>query len=359
MIDCSGYKLPVAIPPGETLAEVLEDRNMTQAELAGRLGCTPKHINELIKGKASISSNMAVGLQYVLGMPASFWLNLEINYQEAKTRLDEAQLKKEVVLLKEIHYSEACNLGWLPRKTKDIEKVFESRRYLGLASLNSIKLLYPVSLRVTSCKSISHGALIMWLRQGEILASRQMTEAYDERKLRVALDYIRVASKEEADPLTTGIIGKLSECGVALVIVPHLKQTYATGAAIKLSKEKYAIEMSMRGAWADIFWFSLFHEIGHILLKHVKDGWSVDFNGNLSGCIIDQDKEDAANEFAKNQLIDYAEYSRFAEAGDFSKDAIRRFSKQNGIHTGILLGRLCHEGHLEFGMHQDLRYRIS
>lgn len=73
-------------PPGETLAELLESRGMTQAELAARTGRPKQHINEIVAGKAPITQDMAIQLERSLGAPASFWNNREARYREHLAR---------------------------------------------------------------------------------------------------------------------------------------------------------------------------------------------------------------------------------------------------------------------------------
>lgn len=68
------------IHPGETLKEVLDDRGLSQKELAIRTGFTEKHISTVIKGKKGISCKMAKSLEYVLGIEDSFWCNLKSKY---------------------------------------------------------------------------------------------------------------------------------------------------------------------------------------------------------------------------------------------------------------------------------------
>jgi addiction module HigA family antidote len=70
-------------PPGETLAEILEEKNMSQSELAQRMGRPKKTINEIIKGKAEITINTSLQIQLVLGTPASFWIERERLYRES------------------------------------------------------------------------------------------------------------------------------------------------------------------------------------------------------------------------------------------------------------------------------------
>ena len=84
-----------AVPPGETLKETLETIGMSQAELAERTGRPKKTINEIIMGKAAITSETALQLERVLGVPASFWNNLERNYQERLARIKRRELPEK------------------------------------------------------------------------------------------------------------------------------------------------------------------------------------------------------------------------------------------------------------------------
>lgn len=75
-------------PPGETLLDTIEALSMTQANLAEWTGRSKKRINEIIKGKTPITPKMAVDLERVLGVPASFWNNRERNYRENLARIE-------------------------------------------------------------------------------------------------------------------------------------------------------------------------------------------------------------------------------------------------------------------------------
>ena len=85
------YNPNKAIHSGATLAEVLEASNMTQSELAERTGLTPKTISEILQGKNPITPETATKLSAVFGTSATFWNNLERNYQETLVRLKEQE----------------------------------------------------------------------------------------------------------------------------------------------------------------------------------------------------------------------------------------------------------------------------
>ena len=69
------------IPPGEVLAEELEERGITQKELAIKMARPAQAVNEIIRAKKAITAETALGLEKALGIDASFWMNLETTYR--------------------------------------------------------------------------------------------------------------------------------------------------------------------------------------------------------------------------------------------------------------------------------------
>ena len=74
-------------PPGDSIVDLMEERDWSQIDLARRLGFSAKHLNQLIKGKASLTDDTALRLERVLGTNANFWLNREAKYREHSARL--------------------------------------------------------------------------------------------------------------------------------------------------------------------------------------------------------------------------------------------------------------------------------
>ena len=70
-----------SVPPGDVLLEALEERSITQAELARRMGRPLKTINEIVKAKAAITPDTAIQLERALGVSAQFWNGLAANYR--------------------------------------------------------------------------------------------------------------------------------------------------------------------------------------------------------------------------------------------------------------------------------------
>src|SRR5271170_414393 len=95
------YAPDVAIPPGATILEMLADKGMTQVGLAERMKRPANKVNEILHGKRAITTDTAMELELVLGIPAYVWLELETNYQIATKRLEHQEhLQEQVNALK-------------------------------------------------------------------------------------------------------------------------------------------------------------------------------------------------------------------------------------------------------------------
>jgi addiction module HigA family antidote len=115
--------LDYAVPPGETLRELLEEKDMTQRELAERVGLSAKHVNQLIHGLVRLTPDVAESLERVVGTPARIWNRLEADYQSTRARLRGARdLEQHVGWLKELPISELVKRKILPEQTNGYER---------------------------------------------------------------------------------------------------------------------------------------------------------------------------------------------------------------------------------------------
>src|SRR6266576_728129 len=122
-------------PPGETIADLLDEREMTQTELAKRLGVTLKHVNQVVNGGASISADLALGLEKVFRVPAHFWLNRESLYQADLARRDEEkELESHVDWAKKFPVKDLKKAGFLSKEARGVELVQDILRFLGVAT---------------------------------------------------------------------------------------------------------------------------------------------------------------------------------------------------------------------------------
>lgn len=345
------------IAPGETVQELLETRCMTQLDLANQTGINKKTINEIIQGKASITTSTALKFEYVFNISASFWLNLESNYRETLERKkDMEQIIKEEKYLKDIPYAEMAKRNWdYIDKTKDsFEKVINLRKFFSVASLNfGSELKKNLACRKSENDNFSINTLYCWLRYGEIEANKETYPKFNMELLKENAKTIRTYANNSFLNQLNLIKKILKECGVALVFEPHLPKTYINGVAYKITPEKAIIMISDRGKKDDILWFTLFHEIGH-LLKHSKKEIFIDMDNKEKNEI-----EKEADDYAKNILIPNSIYNNFIKENRIiNKSNIIAFSKKNNVHPGIVLGRLQKDGLVEWNKYNDLKINI-
>jgi HTH-type transcriptional regulator/antitoxin HigA len=341
----------LAIPPGEYLEEVLEEMGISQAELARRMGRPPQAINEILKGEKAITPETALQLEQVVGVPAYFWSNLEASYRLVIAReMDEQKAKDEVEVVSSYPYLELSKLGLVEKTRNAISRVRELRKFFAVSSLFNVGEVkeYSPAFRQVEKDSTSHEALAAWLRAGHIIASSKKTKEFDHGRLKECLsDIKRLTFEINPNILIENLGSILASCGVSLVLIPHFSKTYTTGATFWIEKNKAVIMMSLRGSWSDIFWFSLMHEIAHILL-HDKRATFLE-NGQSDPQYIKQEKE--ADIFAQKTLIPSKDYKEFLLRGVFSANSIEEFANKIEIFPGIVTGRLQFDGLLPHTVH--------
>lgn len=343
-----------AVPPGETLLETLKTIGMSQAELAERTGRPKKTINEIIKGKAAITSETALQLERVLGVPASFWNNLEWNYQETLARLNEQRkLQKEIKWLEKIPISALVKNGWIKGVRDKIQQLQEVLNFFGIASPEQWESRWrgaQVSYRKSTVFQSDPYAVASWLRTGELIAQKVECKPFDSSKFKNTLHEVRKLTNKPPEVFQSEVVRICAGCGVAVAFAPELPRIRACGATWWMSPVKAVIQLSLRYKRDDQLWFSFFHEAGHIILHGKKEVF-------IEGDSRDP-KEDEANRFASDMLIPPKQYRQFIQAGGCSKAAIQKFASELGIASGIVVGRLQHDQKTHHSFCNDLKKRF-
>ncbi|MBQ9659587.1 MAG: HigA family addiction module antidote protein [Clostridia bacterium] len=338
----NGLYLEFIVHPGETIKEFLEENNMKQEELAIRTGFSPKHISEVINGIKGISTKLAKSLEYVFNVPTSFWLNLQSNYDEQiekykdENSIDESEIQIVKSNKKIIDYAKKLNL--VNDVKTDVGLVIEMRKFCRVKDLFFIDVLqskHAMAYRKSTKVSTNNYTLYIWLKICEELAKNVKIEnEYNEEKLRQNISNIKKCMFLEINEALIKLKEIFSKCGIVIQIVENFKGVPIQG-FIKKEKNKVILTMTIRGASADIFWFSLFHEIGHLVNKDIDSNF-IDFE-------VDSDKEVEADNYAKDTLISKNDFENFYKIGDFSDKAIIEFAKAENVPPFIVVGRLNKE----------------
>lgn len=343
--------------PGETLAEILEDIGMTQAELARRTGRTLKTINGIVRGREPLTPATALQLEKALGVGARFWNELERNYAEFKARQAEARQQAEAASwLSCLPQAEMKRRGWLPNTRNKVELVDAALRFFGIASTGeweSFSLSDQYAYRKSMKASTKPGHVATWLRAGELAAHEIACAPFDKARFRATLRELRSLTTVQPEIFAPAIVEQCAAAGVAVVFVREIAGAPISGATRWLGPAKAMIQLSLRYKTSDQLWFSLFHEAGHILL-HGKKEVFLEFGGNTSS-----EREREADAFARDHLIPPAEFAQLREQTPFSSTRVEDFAERIGIHPGIVVGRLQHEGLLKYSHLNGLKMRLK
>ena len=349
--DNNNFMPTVAIAPGETIKDNMEYLGMNQKELAARLDITEKHLSNIINGNAPITYDTALKLELVIGPSAQFWMNLESNYQLNKARLEEQEkLDEDLEILKAIPYREMSEYGWVEDTGNRKKRVFNSRNFFGVAELSSIRNAYGVAYRKHKQeKEISDYGVLAWLRKAELDGLSMEVAKFNKTKLNKLIPTFRSLTLKDPEDFYPEMVRLCAECGVSLVLVPYLSRTYICGATI-WRNNKAILALSVRGKKADIFWFTFFHELAH-LIEHSKKEFHISYEKEK-----EDDKENEADIRARNYLISQEDYNKFIKEYNYKdKTEIVKYSNQIGIAPSILVGRLHHDEYLPRHYYNDLR----
>jgi HTH-type transcriptional regulator/antitoxin HigA len=291
--------------PGRLLQRELDARSISQAQLAARTGLSPKHINLVIKGTAALSPDVAVTLEQILGTSAETWLRLEAAYQAGEARNEKrnalsgfvdwaGSFPREVLIDRKV----------IERNDTSVEVVTKLLDFFAVASPAAYKKTWlepQASYKRSQLHSIDRNLTALWLRLSESQASGLVVEApaYDPAKLRAAAELIPNLTVKDVAVAFKEVQELLLGAGVVLVFVPEIPNTRISGVSRWINGTP-VIAVTSRYKSLDGLWFTLLHEIAHVLVHpkrstFVDDGFKADDDAD--------DQESAANAFAEDHLI--------------------------------------------------------
>jgi addiction module HigA family antidote len=336
------YKEIVALHPGYYVADIIEDMGISQAEFATRMGTTTKTLSKLVNGQANISNDLAKKLSVMMGTSVDVWQNLQNTYDQKLIEIQqEMDFDAQTEIAKQIDYKYFVELVGLPAAKNIKEKVSNLCKYFKVADLRiMLKPDFLVNFRSgtnnNSQKNIINSRA--WIQTAMNISTSIDTEKFNADRLKSYLPELRSMTVQKPEDFLPRMREIFAECGVVFVLLPHLKNSGVNGAVKWVNEDRVVLAMNNRGLDADKFWFSLFHEIKHVLQQKLK---TVFISSTVNEMIImNAALENDANKFAANYLIAPDDYKRFAPSRYTSDEEIIRFANSIGIDPGIVAGRL-------------------
>ena len=329
------------VPPGAIIREEIAARGWMQEDLARIMDRPAQVISEIISGKKQITPETALGLAAAFGTSAEMWLKMEVTYRlrlAQERGVDEAvQRRSRIFSL--VPIKELVRRGWIEEAADVDELENRVRDFLGVASLDELP---PVNIaaRRTVTREADPRAVLAWTRRVEQLASARKVAAYDRNRLEEGVgELLRLVAREDGPARVADVLGNL---GLHFILVPHLPKTYFDGAVIPADGNP-VLALTLRHDRLDSFWFTLLHEMAHLVLGH-EGGRLEDLDGDAGGDAEEREADELAAEWLVSEGL-LGEFVRRVKPY-FSRQAIWSFSRSIDRHPAIVLGRLQHDGHV-------------
>ncbi len=339
--DTNTYAPDYAVHPGEILDETLFARGIKKADFAERCGLTAKTVSQIINGKAPVTPETAIQFERVLGVSADVWNNLEAFYRlyEAKI-VARKKLENQKAWADRFPVKELVRRELIKKPANAVEKVEGLLNFFAVGSTTAWEERFrrmSIAYRRSPSYKIAPESVATWLRIGELIAETIDTLPYNRVAFQTALREIRRLTNKPQDVFELRMKDLCRKAGVAVVFVSELPGTHLSGATRWLNKNKALIMQSLRHKRDDHFWFTFFHEAGHIL-HHGKKEVFID-EGDIK--LSSRKEEKKVNRFTANFLIPEDKYKHFLDNTDrLSKKAVSDFAADMGIAPGIVVGRL-------------------
>jgi plasmid maintenance system antidote protein VapI/Zn-dependent peptidase ImmA (M78 family) len=329
-----------ASPPGDTISDILGERRLSDVEFASQIGRSLEEARSLLQGRASITIAIARQLEAVLGASVEFWMSRDFQYQQDIARIHNANKK----WLSALPLADMIKFGWLPQPEPS-DEIASCLRFFNVPNVAAWKDTYTsvlqlATLRTSAAFASRPASMAAWLRQGEIEAEAIESEPWDPERFERSLSEIRGLTREKDPKKFLPQLKKLcAESGVAVISLRAPTGCRASGATRFLSSHKAILLLSFRHLSDDHFWFTFFHEAGHLLL-HGERGVFLEGDDTPSNSA-----EEEANKFAACTLVPPAFQSSFLNLRTDARTVVR-FAMRAGIAPGIVVGQLQHLGHL-------------
>lgn len=321
--------------PGEYIKDELEAREWTQETLAAILDRPLRTVNQIIAGAKAITAQTAQELGAAFDTSPELWMNLESAYRLQLEKQDAEDVARRARLYEAGPIQEMIRRRWIAEPTTTAELAAEVERFFDVNICGAARKSTPYETTTPPQKA--------WIcRAYQLAQSVSVARPFSKAKAEKLLPDLHALTISEQE--TSHIPEVLGAMGIRFVVIEHLSRTKIDGAAIWLDKTSPVIVLSLRYDRIDGFWFTLCHELMHILHG---DQWSLDSELVGPGKIGTDDiseVERRADADASNFLIPKEKITSFITRHNprFSKVNISRFANLHHIHPGIVVGQLQH-----------------
>jgi HTH-type transcriptional regulator / antitoxin HigA len=357
MSDRSAFERDWRVSPGETVRAIMASRDMLDGDVSAQLDLTLEGFADLICGRIPIDLDLADRLAEVLGPSSRFWLSRETLYrQPPQATPPDGLAGEQSAFIARLPVADMRKLGWIDAYDRASRQNIVLRFFeddYGDWRRNGRDLLEAVAFRTSPSHPADPAAVAAWLRQGVRQARSLACSDWDPEGLVQALDDFRALTrKKNPSVFFPQLVDLGRRYGVAIVCVRTPVGCRASGATHFAPWGVPIVQLSFRYRSDDHFWFTVFHEIGHLLL-HRASPMFVEGTDYTVG-----EEESEADAFAQETLIRQDFRDELLSLGrDFKR--VMRFAKRAGVSPGIVVGQMQKRGLIRYDQLNFLKARYD
>lgn len=331
--------------PGYFIREQMEQRSWTQDDMATVLGITLKHVNKILTDKQPLTLAMARILGEVFNTSPQYWMNIDSGYrlwlqQEKSDKEKEADIKAKIY--ERMPVNDMIKKGWLPAyaTVKELEKSVLTFWDWKSIDFNRIENHINFLTKKSQAYNQFNGSYaITWYKMAQNVALKRIADRFDKQKL-VGL-YDELHSFTNSENGINKFLEELKACGVTFFVLPHLQKTYLDGAAFIVNDNHPVIVYTGRYKRIDNFWFTIAHEIAHVL-KHLDNKLTYvldNFKEMSTDNIEDEANDMAAEKLKHREIFEYlSPYINY-----LTTEKVEECAEKYEIHPSIIIGKLAHD----------------
>jgi HTH-type transcriptional regulator / antitoxin HigA len=340
--------------PGETIGDILREQRVSIDDFAGLIGHTRDQALELLVGRSAITIGLARRLEHVLGGSVEFWMSRDFQYRKQISSRGAADNE----WLQELPLNDMVSFGWLEPPPDPSEELSACLMFFGVPNVAEWHRAYGnlerrFSFRTSRSFESRPAAVAAWLRQGEIEAAKIRCAPWTASGFEGSFTSFRSLTPEK-DPrrFVPRLQQVCADAGVAVAVVRSPSGCRASGATRFITKDKALLLLSFRYLSDDQFWFSFFHEAGHLLLHSHKELFIEGIEAPNSQAELE------ADDFAYRALIPPQFESDMLRLRQNKYDLVR-FARRIGVSPGIVVGQLQHHGKIRQNHFNGLKRRYE
>jgi HTH-type transcriptional regulator/antitoxin HigA len=359
MANLSSIHPAQVFPPGYFIKDQLEQRQWSQNELAEVLGITPRHLSQVMNGESPLSYDLAIQLGQAFDTSPQLWSNLYLSYalwqEQQEAEVSETEVKAGIY--ERMPIRDMIKKGWLrePRNVRDLAKQVAGFWGRDDADLAFIDTEYTPCLNRSSlakANQFNKSYALTWYRMASVCAQDIQVPAYRKPELQQLFASISgYTAKSDGVP---SFLSQLNQCGVKFIVLPHLEKTYLDGAAF-IQEENPVLVYTARYNRVDNFWFTIAHEIAHVLLHLSKSGDVIlDDLDERENTDLEQEANAAAAEQLKHKEIGAC----FKCSGQVHPKRVLACARMYNLHPSIVAGKLAREGAIGYRLIQRFNEEV-